>query len=154
MWYYSLLDKVMSHNQWHTGMHQCYLMFKVHWRAPHKTIYGHKKKVCLDKTFLLGHFMLHFIMFLKRQMTTKASNGKIFKLNLERFLNFTFKFGCELMRYLWLLQITRLWVEFSEVVLFLRKRMLVYTCSQVLVYVAKRTSQSVLLWINFWLKIT
>ena len=31
------------------------------------------KKVCLDKTFPLGHFMLHFIMFLC-QMTTKASN--------------------------------------------------------------------------------
>ena len=29
---------------------------------------------CLDKTFPLGHFMLHFIMFLIRQMTTKASN--------------------------------------------------------------------------------
>ena len=33
-----------------------------------------RKKVCLDKTFPLGHFMLHFIMFLIRQMTTKASN--------------------------------------------------------------------------------
>ena len=38
------------------------------------TKYGHKKKVCLDKTFPLGHFMLHFIMFLIRQMTTKVSN--------------------------------------------------------------------------------
>ena len=71
----SLLDKVMSRNQWHIGVHQHHLLFKGHWRAPHKTIYGHKKKVCLDKTFPLGHFMLHFIMFLICQITTKASNG-------------------------------------------------------------------------------
>ena len=69
-----LLDKVMSRNQWHIGVHQRHLMFKGHWRAPHETKYGHKKKVCLDKTFPSGHFMLHFIMFLIRQMTTKASN--------------------------------------------------------------------------------
>ena len=31
--------------------------------------------MCPDKTFPLGYFMLHFIMFLIRQMTTKASNG-------------------------------------------------------------------------------
>ena len=70
----SLLDKVMLHNQWHIGVCQHHLMFKGHWRAPYETIYGHKKKVSLDKTFPLGHFMLHFIMFLIRQMTTKASN--------------------------------------------------------------------------------
>ena len=72
-----LLDKVMSRNQWHIGVHQHHLMFKGHWRAPHETIYGHKKKVCLDKIFPLGHFKLHFIMFLIRQMTTKASNAYI-----------------------------------------------------------------------------
>ena len=71
----SLLDKVMSCNQWHIGVHQHHLMFKGHWRAPHKTLYGHKKKVCLDKTFPLGHLMLHFIMFLIHQMTTFARNG-------------------------------------------------------------------------------
>ena len=60
----SLLDKVMSRNQWHIGVHQYHLMFKCYWRAPHETIYGHKKEVCLDTTFPLGHFMLHFIMFL------------------------------------------------------------------------------------------
>ena len=60
----SLLDKVMSRNQWHIGVHQRHLMFKGHWRTPHQTIYAHKRKVCLDKTFPLGHFMLHFIMFL------------------------------------------------------------------------------------------
>ena len=64
IYHHSLLDKVMSRNQWHIGVHQRHLMFKGHWRAPHETIYGHKKKVCLDKTFPLGHFMLHFIMFL------------------------------------------------------------------------------------------
>ena len=56
------LDKVMSCNQWHIGVHQRHLMFKGHWRAPHETIYGHKKKLCLDKIFPLGHFMLHFII--------------------------------------------------------------------------------------------
>ena len=50
-------------------------MFKGPWRAPHETIYGHKKKVCLGKTFPLGHFMLHFITFLICQMTEKASNA-------------------------------------------------------------------------------
>ena len=57
----------MSCSQWHIGVHQHHLIFKGHWRAPHETI-------CLDKTFPLGHFMLHFIMFLTCQMTTKASN--------------------------------------------------------------------------------
>ena len=52
-------------------------MFKGHWRAPHETIYGYKEKVCLDKTFPLGHFMLHFIMFLIRQKTTKAGNENV-----------------------------------------------------------------------------
>ena len=70
----SLLDKMMSQNQWHIGVHQHHLMFKGHWRAPHETIYGHKKKVCLDKTFPLGHFMLHFIMFLICQLTINASS--------------------------------------------------------------------------------
>ena len=42
-------------------------MFKGHWRAPHETIY-------MVTTYPLGYFMLHFIMFLIRQMTTKASN--------------------------------------------------------------------------------
>ena len=64
----------MSHNQWHIGVQECHLMFKGPWRAPHKTIYGHKKKVCLDKTFPLGHFMLQFITFLICQMTEKTSN--------------------------------------------------------------------------------
>ena len=70
----SLLDKVMLRNQWHIRVHQHHLMFKGHRWAPHKTIYGYQKKVCLDKTFPLGHFMLHFIIFLICQMTTKASN--------------------------------------------------------------------------------
>ena len=46
---YALLDKVMSRNQWHIGVHQHHLMFKGHWRAPHETIYSHKKKMCLEK---------------------------------------------------------------------------------------------------------
>ena len=33
-----------------------------------------KRRCVWDKTFPLGHFMLHFIMFLIHQMTTKASN--------------------------------------------------------------------------------
>ena len=77
-----LLDKVMSQCQWHIAVPQLHLMFKGQWRAPHKTIYGHKKKVCLDKTFPLGHFMLHFIMFLICQMTTKASNEKVSNLGI------------------------------------------------------------------------
>ena len=78
---YALLDKVMSRNQWHIGVHQHHLMFKGHWRAPHETIYSHKKKVCLEKKpFPLGHFMLHIIMFLICQMTTKASNGIFYDL--------------------------------------------------------------------------
>ena len=48
----------MSHNQWHIGMQECHVMFKGHCRAPHETIYGHKKKVCLDKTFPLGNFIM------------------------------------------------------------------------------------------------
>ena len=59
----------MLHNQWHIGEHQHHLMFKCHSRAPHETIYGHKKKVCLDKKFPLGYFMLHFIMFLTALFT-------------------------------------------------------------------------------------
>ena len=50
--YQSLLDTVMSRNQWHIKVHRCHLMFKGHWRAPHETIYGHKKKVCLGNDSL------------------------------------------------------------------------------------------------------
>ena len=67
----SLLDKVMLRNQWHIRVHQHHLMFKGHRWAPHKTIYGYQKKVCLDKTFPLGHFMLHFIIFLICQWLQK-----------------------------------------------------------------------------------
>ena len=60
----SLLEQVMSRNQWHIGVHQHHLMFKGHWRVPHETIYGYKKKVCLNETFPLGHFILDFSLFL------------------------------------------------------------------------------------------
>ena len=82
---YPLLDKVMSRNQTHVGVHQGHLMFKGHWRAPYETIFGHKKKVYLDKTFPLGNSMLHFIMFLIHQMITKASN--VFKIIRQKNLN-------------------------------------------------------------------
>ena len=58
----------------HVDCKRAILCLKGHQRAPHENIHGHKKKVCLDKTFPLGHFMLHFIMFLICQMTKKTSN--------------------------------------------------------------------------------
>ena len=61
----------MSRNQWHIGVHQRHLMFT-------GSTWDHmwSQKECVSGTSL-GHFMLHFIMFLIRQMTTKASNGLI-----------------------------------------------------------------------------
>ena len=61
-------------------------MFKSHWRAVHKTIYGHKKKVCLDKTFPLGHFMHHFIMCLHTSNDYKATN-EIYNTQFLQFIN-------------------------------------------------------------------
>ena len=50
----------MSRNQWHIGVHQRHLMFKGHCRAPHETIYGHKKKVWLDENISIGSFHASF----------------------------------------------------------------------------------------------
>ena len=52
-------------------------------KDPHNAICGHKKKVCRGKTFPLGHFMLHFIMILIRQMTTKATNDETNNYTLD-----------------------------------------------------------------------
>ena len=46
-----------------------------------------KRRCVWNKTFLLGHFMLHFIMFLIRQMTTKASNASFGLMILCIFLD-------------------------------------------------------------------
>ena len=67
----SLLDKVMSHNQWHIGVQECHLMFK----DPYMVI---KRRCVCNKIFPLGQFMVHFttfIMFLYTSNTSKASNG-------------------------------------------------------------------------------
>ena len=51
------------------------------WRAPHETIYGHKKKVCLVQNISIGSFQASFHKFhnvskdVKCEMTTPASNG-------------------------------------------------------------------------------
>ena len=69
----SLLDKVMSHNQWHIEVQKRHLMFK----DPYMVI---KRRCDWNKTFPLGQFMPHlttFIMFIYIyicQMTTKAMN--------------------------------------------------------------------------------
>ena len=62
----SLLNKVMSH----IGAQECNLMLRV----PNETIYGHKKKVCLEKNVSIGPIVWnkviscfispYFIMFL------------------------------------------------------------------------------------------
>ena len=52
---------------------------KLHWRAPHMTIYGHKKKVCLEPNISIGSFHASFHNFHYvsiYEMTTKASNGE------------------------------------------------------------------------------
>ena len=55
-----LLDKMMSCNQWHIGVHQRHLMFKNHWRVPHETIYGHKKEGVPGQNISIGSFYVSF----------------------------------------------------------------------------------------------
>ena len=56
----SLLDQVMSRNQWHIGVQECHHMYK------------YPYVVRLEKTFPLGQFMLHFTTFM---MFLYASNN-------------------------------------------------------------------------------
>ena len=39
------------------------ILFKFHWRAPHETIYGHKKKMCLEQNISIGSFHASFHNF-------------------------------------------------------------------------------------------
>ena len=52
-----------------------------YWRAPHETIYGHKKKVRLEQNISIGSFNASFHNFHNvsiYEMMTKASNEKAF----------------------------------------------------------------------------
>ena len=75
----SLLDEVMSHNQWHNLIDRCQKMTT-------ETIYGHKKKVCLEQNISIGSIVWNKVisfsisplctMFLDLYVIlTKAING-------------------------------------------------------------------------------
>ena len=58
--YNPLLDKVMSRNQWHIGVHQCHLILKVTEELL-TSLYMVTKRRCV---WIKHYHWLHFIMFL------------------------------------------------------------------------------------------
>ena len=75
----TLLDKVMSRNQWHIGVQEHHLMLKELHMRPYMVT---KRRCVWNKTFLLGPIVWNKVIsyfisprFYIHQMTTKAGNG-------------------------------------------------------------------------------
>ena len=71
---HTLLDKVMSHNQWHIGVHQHHLMFKGHWKSSTWDHIWSQKEGVPGQNVSIGSFHASFHNVSICQMTTKANN--------------------------------------------------------------------------------